>query len=72
MFDEPTAILLSADQYYAIEALIQGPDSFSGEKGKLTRECNGTTFRFLNQISPNGTTVSIGQFPQIIFTKTVC
>ena len=68
MFDKP--IRLSANKEYIVEALIEGPPSWHGQGGNCTQQCEGVTFTFLKESSPNCTSSSQGQFPRIIFSKT--
>lgn len=52
-----------------LEALINGPKSFCGTSGKEEVVCDKVTFRFIaKDVTTNGSTVSQGQFAEILFT----
>ena len=68
MFDDP--VCLEVNKLYEIESLIIGPSSWFGEKGKTSVECCGVVFSFrdsTNAGASNGTRVSHGQFPSLLF-----
>ena len=54
-----------------LEALIQGPKSIFGKEGKEKMACKNVTFRFTtqNETELNGTSVSQGQFAEILFSR---
>ncbi|KAL9968016.1 hypothetical protein ACROYT_G026341 [Oculina patagonica] len=69
-FDHP--VCLVEGRKYELEALIDGPVSCYGAEGKTSVECEGVQFTFISsKNSPNGTSVTKGQFPALIFTKIV-
>ena len=61
---------LTPNTPYVLEALIKGPKSFYGMKGKEEVVCQNVTFRFIGKgdITPNCSTVSQGQFAEILFS----
>jgi len=65
LFD--SAHLIEKNVVYTINLLIQGPCSQSGRDGFATVVTEGVTFTFIEHNSPNGTSVSAGQIPEIIF-----
>ena len=68
LFDSP--VDLKKNTKYKIEALISGPMSGNGVSGSSTFLCNGVTFTFLDYTSRpnNGTTSTLGQFPEFLFS----
>ncbi|XP_078376531.1 BTB/POZ domain-containing protein 6-like [Oculina patagonica] len=76
LFDHP--VCLEKGRKYNIDALISGPRSWyggyiisgAGRKVKKAVECKGVYFTFTSSdSSPNGTYVTGGQFPAIIFSQ---
>ncbi|KAL9980108.1 hypothetical protein ACROYT_G008651 [Oculina patagonica] len=66
-FDRP--FFLKKNVVYLLEAIINGPNSFSCENGKRYVLCSGVRFNFDTCCSSNnGTDVEGGQFPEILFT----
>ena len=66
-FDAP--LVLKKNHSYSVEALIIGSDSMHGKNGHEIVKCCGVTITFTNsKYSGNGTSVSRGQFPDILFT----
>ena len=65
LFD--SAHLIEKNVVYTINLLMQGPCSQSGRDGFPTVVTEGVTFTFIEHTSPNGTSVSAGQIPEIIF-----
>ena len=61
---------LKMNTVYQIEALISGPPSGAGSVGIETVAESGVTFRFAAVVrsDSNGTQVTIGQFPQFLFS----
>ena len=68
LFDSP--VNLKKNVKYQIEALISGPTSGNGERGSNTVQCDGVTFTFSSSAlgSTNGTSSTLGQFPEFIFS----
>ena len=64
------AASLKMNTLYQIEALISGPPSGAGSVGTETVPESGVTFRFAAVVrsDTNGTLVTIGQFPQFLFS----
>ena len=67
IFDDP--ICLVEGRKYEFEALIKGPWSWYGAKGKTSVECEGAQFTFFSSTSSNGTNALEGQFPAFVFSK---
>ena len=68
-FDEP--VRLKKDSQCKIEAKISGPYSYSGSCGLGEVETSGVKFTFYDSShfpGSNGTSVSCGQFPQLLFS----
>ena len=67
LFDSKVECIKNA--VYEIEAVISGPSSWQGSRGASSVVCSGVTFTFTNFIGHgNGTSVAIGQFPEILFS----
>ena len=67
-FDHPVSLV--EGRKYEVNALINGPGSWSGAEGKTTVECEGVQFTFTkSNNSPNGTSVASGQFPALVFRQ---
>ena len=67
LFD--SAVELSKNARYQIEALISGPRSSCGFHGVSSVVCSGVTFTFTNNVTGgNGTNTVHGQFPEILFS----
>lgn len=65
-FDLP--VIIEKDIRYSIEAAITGSFSWRGSDGENLIQCSGVSFKFENSIqSNNGTNVTKGQFPGLIF-----
>ena len=63
-------VCLEEERKYEIQALIDGPSSWYGAEGQTSVECEGIQFNFISSNnSPNGTDVTGGQFPDLIFSK---
>ena len=68
IFESPVCV--EKERKYEIEALIDGPNSWYGALGKTSVESEGVQFNFISSNnSPNGTAVTGGQFPALIFSK---
>ncbi|XP_078361283.1 BTB/POZ domain-containing protein 6-like [Oculina patagonica] len=71
LFD--TKITLKRNTKYEIFAEITGPDSFRGENGIDSVDCQEVTFTFLEWNmyfnGPNETKVKTGQFPELLFSS---
>ncbi|EDO44741.1 predicted protein [Nematostella vectensis] len=65
LFDESIAI--EKNIVYTITVLLKGPCSLSGTNGQREVLVEGAKFTFLEYTSPNGTSLSAGQIPEIIF-----
>ena len=66
-FDKNT--ILMKNTTYDIRAKISGPPALRGEGGVSSVQCSGVTFTFSNSgYSDNGTNVSCGQFPELLFS----
>ena len=65
LFD--SAHLIEKNVVYTVNLLLQGPCSQSGRDGFPTVVTEGVTFTFIEHTSPNGTSESAGQIPEIIF-----
>lgn len=65
LFDRP--VLIERNVVYTINLLLQGPSSQSGRDGFAVVEAEGVKFTFIEHASPNGTSVTAGQIPEIIF-----
>ena len=67
-FDHPVSLV--EGRKYEVNALINGPMSWYGAEGNASVECEGVQFIFTSSNnSPNGTFVSGGQFPALVFSK---
>ena len=68
LFDRP--VILKKNTKYQIEALISGPASWRGTGGFSTVRCTGVTFTFSTSDSrpSNGTSCTMGQFPDFLFS----
>lgn len=64
-FDQ--SVLLKKNVVYTISVLLQGPCSVSGTDGVRDIVAEGVKFSFLEHTSPNGSSLSAGQIPEIIF-----
>lgn len=65
LFDQ--SIMLEKNQIYSVNVLIRGPCSLSGTDGMKTVTSEGVRFTFMDYTSPNGTALSAGQIPELIF-----
>ena len=69
-FDKPVRV--KKNSKYEIEAKLSGPSSFSGSSGLREVETSGVKFTFYDSKThfptSNGTSVSDGQFPQLLFS----
>lgn len=65
LFDR--SVLIERNVVYTINLLLQGPSSQSGRDGFAVVETEGVKFTFIEHASPNGTSVTAGQIPEIIF-----
>ena len=66
LFDRP--VILKADKEYIVKSLIKGPNSWYGDSGQTSVECQGVQFTFSNSgDSSNGTSENRGQLPGILF-----
>lgn len=61
----PSATVMVPGKYYMLTALIQGTESFCGEDCMEVIVAAGVKVEFHNWESPNGTTNTRGQFPEI-------
>lgn len=62
-------ITIKKDTKYDIRAKISGSPSVSGESGVISVQCSGVIFTFMNsKYSNNGTGISSGQFPELLFS----
>ena len=71
MFENPVCLKRSMRNCYEIVSLITGNDSWYGDEGKVTVNCRGVQFTFndaQNISENNGTSVSSGQFPSLLFS----
>ena len=67
LFD--TKRVVKKNTTYCIRAKIKGPDSSRGVKCVSPIQCSAVTFTFTNAFeSTNGTYVSVGQFPELMFS----
>ena len=69
-FDVPVypPVYVTNNSNVVVQVAMQGPDSFYGEGGRLSLDCEGVRFHFLpDKRSPNGTTATNGQFAEILF-----
>ena len=65
-FDSP--VCLEKNTKYKLMSLIKGPNSWYGEDGPTSDECEGVRFTFTSSdASYNGTCETRGQFPAFIF-----
>lgn len=65
LFEESIAVVKNV--IYTINVLMKGPCSLSGTDGQKSIIVEGTKFNFFEYTSPNGTSISAGQIPDIIF-----
>ena len=67
-FDQP--VFLRQNTCYEIVSFLSGPPSWFGKRGKSAVDCWGVIFTFSNskRKENNGTDVSGGQFPALLFT----
>ena len=66
-FDRP--VCLQENKKYKVVSLIKGPNSWYGEDGRVSVECEGVRFTFTSSdASSNNTSETRGQFPVFIFT----
>lgn len=65
LFEE--SITLLKNVIYTINVQMKGPCSLSGTEGQRSVVTEGVKFSFLEYTSPNGTSLSAGQIPEIIF-----
>lgn len=65
LFDE--SVFLRKKVVYTISVNLQGPNSLSGTDGLREVIVEGVKFTFLEYSSPNGTSLSAGQIPEILF-----
>ncbi|XP_078361273.1 BTB/POZ domain-containing protein 6-like [Oculina patagonica] len=64
-----SAVACKKNTKYQIQALISGPPSWDGIDGISTVVCSGVTFTFTGDENiGNGTCLSYGQFPEILFS----
>jgi len=65
-FDRP--LCLQENKKYKLVSLIKGPNSWYGEDGRTSDECEGVRFTLTSSnASYNGTCETRGQFPAFIF-----
>ena len=64
------AVNVKKNTHYRVEALISGPKSWRGMNGFAAVQLFNVTFTFFDcpQESTNGTRLTIGQFPEFLFT----
>ena len=68
MFDKKK-IILKKNTKYDIRAKISGSKSLRGKSYFSSVQCSGVTFTFMNsEYSSNGTGVTNGQFPELLFS----
>ena len=66
-FDRP--VCLQESKKYKLVSLIKGPQSWYGEEGRASVECQGVRFTFTSSdASSNNTSETRGQFAAFIFT----
>lgn len=65
LFERP--ILIEKNVVYTLNLQLQGPCSQSGRDGFSVVVAEGVKFTFFEHTSPNGTSVTAGQIPEIIF-----
>ena len=64
-FDRP--VCLQENKKYKLVSLIKGPNSWYGEDGQVSVECEGVRFTFTSSdASSNNTSETRGQFPALI------
>ena len=61
-------VQLHPNKLYVLKALIHGPKSFYGVSGKEQVVCGKVTFQFTGDTLLNGSSVSQGQFAEVLFT----
>ena len=62
-------VILKKNTRYCISALISGSYSLRGTNGVSSVQCSGVTFTFMDSRPPNnGTGVTQGQFPELLFS----
>lgn len=69
MIENP--VCLKRSNCYEIVSLIKGNDSWYGNGGKVAVNCRGVQFTFSdaqNISDNNGSSVSSGQFPSLLFS----
>ena len=67
LFNRP--VCLEEHKEYKLVSLIKGPNSWFGNKGQESVECEGVRFIFSSSnASTNSTSVSCGQFPAFLFS----
>ena len=63
-------VILKKNTRYCISALISGSSLYCGANGVSSVQCSGVTFTFMDSRAPNnGTGVTQGQFPELLFFK---
>ena len=66
-FDLP--VCLQENKNYKLVSLMKGPNSWYGEAGRTSVECEGIRFTFTSSdASCNNTSETRGQFPAFIFS----
>lgn len=65
LFERP--ILIEKNVVYTLNLQLQGPCSQSGRDGFSVVVAEGVKFTFFEHTSPNGTSVTAGQIPEIVF-----
>ena len=67
------SIQIDSDRVYTISALIQGPPSYYGTKGRTNVIRNGVAVDFITRddFDLNQTTTESGQFPGLVFEQSV-
>ena len=67
------SIQIDSDKVYTISALIQGPPSYYGTKGRTNVIRNGVAVDFITRddFGLNQTTTESGQFPGLVFEQSV-
>lgn len=62
-------ITIKKNTKYEIRAKISGSPSVNGVSGVISVQCSGVIFTFMNsKYSDNGTGISSGQFPELLFS----
>ena len=71
LFNRP--VCLEENKEYKLVSLIEGPNSWYGEEGQESVECEGVRFTFSSsKASTNFTSVAKGQFPAFLFSYKSC